>query len=148
MDRCPECGGYLARVRTTVDTRVGRRTVAVSGEFLQCQGECREVYFAPGESDEVSRRATDMARAEEGLLTPQEIREIRRQHDLTQQQLEQLLNVGPKTVVRWERGTVMQNAATDTLLRLLRDVPAVYRHLLRTRERVLRDDADHHAVRG
>ncbi|MBL0171910.1 MAG: helix-turn-helix domain-containing protein [Gemmatimonadaceae bacterium] len=80
-----------------------------------------------------------MARADHGLLTPQELRDIRGQHDLTQQQLEQLLNVGPKTVVRWEKGTVVQNAATVTLLRLLRDVPAVYRHLRRTRHHAIRE---------
>lgn len=127
----------MRRTRTTVNTRVGRRAVHVEGKFLQCQGKCREVYFEPGEADEVSRRAAEIARANQGLLTPQEIREIREQHNLTQQQLEQLLNVGSKTVVRWEKGTVVQNAATDTLLRLFRDVPAVYRHLRRTRKHAL-----------
>ena len=121
-------------MRTVVTTRTGRRTISVAGKFLQCQGECREIYFGPGEADDVSRRAAEIARTDSGLLTPQEIRDIRDQHDLTQQQLEQLLNVGPKTVVRWEKGTVVQNAATDTLLRLLRDVPAAYRHLRRARD--------------
>lgn len=137
LDHCPECGGIIRRTPTIVPTRIGRRAIPVSGKFLQCQGECREIYFEPGEADEVSRRAAEIARASDGLLTPQEIRQIRRQHDLTQQQLEQLLNVGPKTVVRWEKGTVVQNAATDTLLRLLRDVPAVYRHLSRTHRHTL-----------
>ena len=139
LDRCPECGGNIKRTRTVVTTRIGRRTIPVTGKFLQCQGECHEIYFEPGEADEVSRRSADIARTDNGLLTPQEIREIRRQHDLTQQQLEQLLNVGPKTVVRWEKGTVVQNSATDTLLRLLRDVPAVYRHLRRTREHAIQE---------
>ena len=136
-DHCPECGGAVKRIRTVVTTRIGRRTIPVAGKFLRCQGECCEIYFAPGEADEVSRRAAEIARSDHGLLTPQEIRDIRGQHDLTQQQLEQLLNVGPKTVVRWEKGTVVQNAATDTLLRLLRDVPAVYRHLRRARAHAL-----------
>ena len=139
LNRCPECGGNIKRTRTVVTTRVGRRAIPVTGKFLQCQGECREVYFEPGEANEVSRRAAEIARTGDGLLTPQEIRDIRHRHDLTQQQLEQLLNVGPKTVVRWERGTVVQNAATDTLLRLLRDVPAVYRHLRRTRHHAIRE---------
>ncbi len=137
LDRCPECGGNVKRTRTVVTTRIGRRTIPVTGKFLQCHGECREIYFEPGEADDVSRRAAMIARTDNGLLTPQDIREIRRQHDLTQYELEQLLNVGPKTVVRWEKGTVVQNAATDTLLRLLRDVPAVYRHLRRTRQHAI-----------
>lgn len=141
LGHCPECGGKVKRIRTVVTTRIGRRTIPVTGKFLQCQGECREIYFGPGEADDVSRRAAEIARTDSGLLTSQEIRDIRDQHDLTQQQLEQLLNVGPKTVVRWEKGTVVQNAATDTLLRLLRDVPAVYRYLRRARDHALSEAA-------
>jgi DNA-binding transcriptional regulator YiaG len=43
---------------------------------------------------------------------------------------ERVLRVGPKTVVRWERGTVFQNRATDTLLRMIRDVPAAREYLM------------------
>ena len=52
------------------------------------------------------------------------LRAIREGYGLTQDALEQLLRVGPKTVVRWERGTVCQSAAVDTLLAVLRDEPA------------------------
>jgi HTH-type transcriptional regulator/antitoxin MqsA len=69
------------------------------------------------------RRASDAIRAEEGLLSAREIREIREELGLTQQGLERLLGVGPKTVVRWERGTVFQNRSTDSLLRVLRAFP-------------------------
>jgi hypothetical protein len=39
--------------------------------------------------------------------------------------LENLLGVGSKTVVRWEKGTVFQSATADRLMRLILRVPAV-----------------------
>ena len=63
LDHCPECDGLIARVHPIADTRIGRRSIPVHREFLQCQGECREAYFALGEGDEEWRRAADIGRA-------------------------------------------------------------------------------------
>jgi len=62
-------------------------------------------------------------RAHEGLLSPQEIRAIRERLGYTQAQLEQVLAVGPKTVVRWEKGTVRQSRLADRFLRTLAAYP-------------------------
>ena len=131
---CPECGGAVSRGHHTFDVHVGRRTVTVAGEYLRCEGECREIYFAPGEMDATMIRASDAIREEEGLLTPADIKAFRKRVGLTQPQLEDLLGAGPKTVTRWEKGTVIQNGATDTLLRVLRDVPEALSYLLPKRE--------------
>jgi HTH-type transcriptional regulator/antitoxin MqsA len=72
-------------------------------------------------------------RREEGLLMPDEIREIRQRYGLSQADLERLIGAGPKTVVRWERGTTFQNRTADTLLRVLRDHPEVMAELTRER---------------
>jgi len=133
LTTCPECGGRVARRHHTFDMHVGRRTVTISGEYERCVGTCKEVYFAPGEMDAAMIRASDAVRSEEGLLSPSEIKAFRKQLGLTQPQLEDLLGAGPKTVTRWEKGTVIQNGATDTLLRLLREVPEALSYLLRQR---------------
>jgi len=75
--------------------------------------------------DATLRRASDAIRAEEGLLLPSQIRSIREGLGLTQHAFEQLLGVGPKTVVRWEKGSVFQNKATDALLRIVGRFPEV-----------------------
>ena len=129
---CPECGGPVARMEGSLDAHVGRRTVAVPAQYDRCS-ECGEIYLAPGQMNEVLKRASDLIRLEEGLLSSDEIKVIRRQLGVTQTQLEQLIGAGPKTVVRWEKGTVFQNGATDTLLRVLRDVPEAASYLLRER---------------
>jgi HTH-type transcriptional regulator / antitoxin MqsA len=79
----------------------------------------------------VQMLASEKIRDREGLLRSSEIHSIRSRLHLSQQQFEQLLGVGPKTVVRWEGGTVFQNRATDSLLRLIADVPDVVPYLAR-----------------
>ncbi|MBA2245904.1 MAG: type II toxin-antitoxin system MqsA family antitoxin [Gemmatimonadetes bacterium] len=100
------------------EVQIGQRSAVVEDEFFRCI-KCGEELYAPGMMDAVMRRAAEKIRREEGLLIPAEIRAIRERYGLTQTEFERLLGVGPKTVVRWERGTVFQNAATDALLRLL-----------------------------
>lgn len=106
-----------------------REPVSVRGTYATCD-RCGEVYLAPGEGDALHRKASDVVRKREGLLSSAEIRALRDDLGLSQCRFEQLLGVGPKTVVRWEKGTVFQNRTTDTLLRLIRDMPAVRRRLL------------------
>lgn len=127
---CAACGGDVVRQQTTIQVPMGSRgDIPVSGVFAQCQ-RCGEVYTALGEGDAIYRAACDVVREREGLLTPAEIVELREQLALTQAQLEAILRVGPKTVVRWERGTVFQSKAADTLLRTLRDVPEARTYLI------------------
>ena len=134
LTTCPECGGRITRARHAVDVHIGRRTVAVEGEYARCTGECAEFYFAAGEMDAALSRATEVIRANEGLLTPADIKALRKRIGLTQPQLEHLLGAGLKTVTRWEKGTVIQNGAADTLLRVIRDVPEALTYLLRARQ--------------
>jgi HTH-type transcriptional regulator/antitoxin MqsA len=132
LKTCTDCGGAIARRADTFDAHIGRRTVSVPGEYDRCAG-CGEFYFAPGEMDEMMKRASGIVRAGEGLLLPSQIKAFRKGIGLTQPQLEDLLGAGPKTVGRWEKGTVIQNGATDTLLRLLMDMPEALQHLLAKR---------------
>lgn len=128
LSECPLCGADVKRVHASIPIQVGARSVPVAGDYSTCTG-CGEVFFGPGEMDRAMRAASSVVRQEEGLLQPEEVRSIREGLDLSQADFERLLGVGPKTVVRWEKGTVFQNGATDSLLRLLRDVPGCIGYL-------------------
>lgn len=129
---CPVCAGTI-RVRDgDRDIHVGQRTVTVRSSQPTCE-QCGEVFFSPADMDALQQRASDEIRARERLLSPEAIRAVRNSLGLTQSQFEALLNVGAKTVVRWERGTVFQNPATDTLIRVIRDVPAAVHYLAQQR---------------
>jgi HTH-type transcriptional regulator/antitoxin MqsA len=83
------------------------------------------MLLAAGEMRVMQRRAAEIARREDGLLAPAEIRALRESYGLSQEGFERLIKAGPKTVTRWERGTVCQNGTADTLMRMLRDEPAI-----------------------
>lgn len=124
MERCPICEGRLEAALEEREVHVGNRCARVPDRFLRCR-LCGEALYAPGQVDATLRRASDAIRAEEGLLLPSQIRSIREGLGLTQHAFEQLLGVGPKTVVRWEKGSVFQNKATDALLRIVGRFPEV-----------------------
>lgn len=129
---CYECDAEAELVRGTRQVRVGDRTVTVEAEYMACSG-CGETFFLPGQMREMQRAAASVVRKDDGLLPPEEIVAIRERYGLTQAGLEKLINAGPKTVTRWERGAVAQNGTADTLLRVLRDHSAVARQLAAAR---------------
>jgi putative zinc finger/helix-turn-helix YgiT family protein len=96
---------------------------------MRCDS-CGEVFFAPGQSDALQRAASDVARAEMGLVTGAEIARFRASRGLTQAQLEAALDVPAKTVARWEIGSVLQSRAADRFLRVLRAHPELVGELL------------------
>lgn len=132
LESCPLCGGGITTFRGTTEVTMGARRVAVQDSHERCD-ECGEGFYGPGQLERLEREAASRIRASEGLLTPDQIRAIRERLALSQAAFEQLLGVGPKTVVRWERGTVFQNRSTDALIRAVDAVPGVapFLHTLR-----------------
>lgn len=124
MHTCRECGGSMERARVVREVQVGHRSIPVEAEVSRCS-RCGEILLAAGQMREMQRRAAEIARQEDGLLAPAEIRALRERYQLSQEAFERLIKADPKTVTRWERGTVCQNGTADTLMRLLRDEPAI-----------------------
>ena len=132
METCYVCGGDAELVSEPRTVTIGKRSVTIEDRFHRC-GACGETFYTGDMADETLRRASTQIRREEGLLMPEEIRQIRRRYGLSQAELERLIGAGPKTVVRWERGTIFQHHTADTLLRVLRDHPEVVAQLARER---------------
>lgn len=63
-----------------------------------------------------------------GVLTPDEIREIRESYGLSRADFAQITQLGVATLARWERGELIQNAAYNQFLYLLK-APANLRRL-------------------
>jgi len=117
--KCGECGG-------TVGESVEAIAIDLRGELVNVDGiahgrctRCGEVYLDVDAGDRLQREAVARLREARGLLTPAQIRDLRRSLKLSQAAFEKLLGTGPKTVVRWEKGTVFQSATADKLMRLL-----------------------------
>jgi putative zinc finger/helix-turn-helix YgiT family protein len=134
---CGLCGGPAKLHREIRPIRILGRTVEVEDEFYRCSA-CEEEFYLPGMMDAVMKRATARIREDDGLLTPEQVRAVRQKYGLTQPEFERLLGVGMNTVVRWERGTVPQNSAADSLLRLIGEFPENARFLAELHGVVLR----------
>jgi HTH-type transcriptional regulator/antitoxin MqsA len=119
---CYACDREAVLVREPREVLIGQRAVTVEGEFMRCP-ECGEAFFLAGQADAMQRLAADQIRREDGLLTAGEVKAFRTRLMLSQADFERLLGTGPKTVVRWERGTVTQSATADTLMRVLMKHP-------------------------
>ncbi|HEX8674618.1 MAG TPA: type II TA system antitoxin MqsA family protein, partial [Longimicrobium sp.] len=121
-ERCYACDSEALPVRESREVLIGEREVSVESEFMRCSG-CGEAFFLPEQADALQRLAADQVRREDGLLATGEVKAFRERLRLSQAEFEQLLGTGPKTVVRWERGTVTQSSTADTLMRVLMKHP-------------------------
>jgi HTH-type transcriptional regulator/antitoxin MqsA len=123
--KCGECGSRVEESAESIAIDLRGETVDVHGiEHGRCTA-CGEVYLDIGAAGQLQREAVARLREARGLLTPAEIRDLRTSLDLSQAKFEKLLGTGPKTVVRWEKGTVFQSATADRLMRLLIAQPAL-----------------------
>ena len=132
VERCYLCNNIADRLVERREGRWGTRRVMIDDEFYRCSS-CGEEFYDGFMAQEYNRRTAAAIRAEDGLLAPDEVRVVRMKYGLTQAGLETLIGSGEKTVVRWERGSVAQNATADTLLRVLRDHPEVVAKLAEER---------------
>jgi HTH-type transcriptional regulator/antitoxin MqsA len=121
---CHQCRSPAYLTRGERRTPMGSLPISFEDEFYLCSN-CGERFYDSDMAEASNRRAAAAVRHAEGLLAPDEIREIRVQYGLSQAKFEKLIGSGEKTVVRWEKGTIAQNATADTLLRILRDHPDV-----------------------
>lgn len=124
---CPTCGG--TEFRTGIHTERVRAPGGVFAEFGYESHTC--VKCGEQLLTSMQARARELARASalrkvQGLVSPQRIKAIRAAYSLTQTMLEQILGVGAKTVVRWERGSVPQSRPVNKLLNIAERFPVVF----------------------
>ena len=132
IDECSLCGGTIRLVQEPVSVRVGERAVIVDFSHRKCDS-CGETFHRPEELRALRQKAAATLRQEEGLLTPDEQRDLRMALGISQTAMDDLIHAGRKTTARWEAGTVCQSGAADTLLRILKDVPEAVAYLARFR---------------
>lgn len=122
MKKCPVCKGNVDRRREERELSLQGRTVTVAQEFFWC-AECESERMTPEMLDESLRHAVELIRKLDGLLSAEEIKKLRTNLGYTQIEFEAILGSGPKTVTRWERGTVAPSGAANRLLEMFRDRP-------------------------
>jgi HTH-type transcriptional regulator / antitoxin MqsA len=122
-ESCGKCGGKVSASQGPISIEMRGETITVPDVEHGICRSCGETYLDLCGIQRVQEEAVRRVKQAKGLLTSGEIRDLRRSLGLSQTGFQRLLGTGPKTVVRWEKGTVFQSATADRLMRLLRARP-------------------------
>jgi HTH-type transcriptional regulator / antitoxin MqsA len=126
--KCSVCGGSTTEVKEVKKTKYRDEVVEVETALFRC-GSCKEGFVTPQQLRNHSRAVKNEVRKKLGLLPPKAIVAVRQKLGLTQSALEDALGTGPKMVVRWESGKVIQSRGHDNMLRLLDRNPSTLKSL-------------------
>jgi putative zinc finger/helix-turn-helix YgiT family protein len=99
-------------------------TVSIPG--LVCS-KCGFSTVSNKQSGKFTQAISDAYRAAHGLLTGAELRRLRIELEMSQQEFAEYLGVGVASVKRWECGQI-QDKAMDELIRLKTDLKAALRN--------------------
>src|SRR5438874_2481801 len=101
-DACPSCGTPMREARARLTSRINAEEVAVDDSpHLRCP-KCREIVLRYDDWRRLEQRALDRYRKKYGLLSADEIRQLRERLGLTQAALARILRLGGNTISRWE----------------------------------------------
>ncbi|WP_019998652.1 type II TA system antitoxin MqsA family protein [Aureimonas ureilytica] len=128
---CLECGSgnVSEEVSEFVTTVRGRKMMIPADRHMRCAA-CGSISH-PGEMASMHMQAVgERIRQVDGLLSLEELKEIRARYGFQQEEMEALIDSGPKTWVRWERGRVVPSPQYDKVIRRIADDPRYLRQLM------------------
>lgn len=119
MHECSLCGERSAlhsieRQKFVYGDGADRAELEAQVPVWKCSS-CGEQYLAVGAEE---ARHESVCR-HLGRLTPKEIKQIRQQYGVSQEEFAKLTGIGPASIKRWESGALIQSESSDITLRLL-----------------------------
>lgn len=118
---CSNCGRetQLELITKEEVMHVRGEPIKVKVEYCKCP-QCGDEVFDPNRNPDPFDKAYREYRQKHALLQPEEIKEWRKEHRLTQGELAKLLGLGTATINRYENGA-LQDGSHDRLIRLAMD---------------------------
>jgi putative zinc finger/helix-turn-helix YgiT family protein len=116
---CAACGSAdVARTVIDEEMQYGAAPKPIRLHVRVPTSHCRtcDSEFTDGSAEEIRHEAVCRYL---GVLTPNEVRDIRTRFGMSRQRFADVTRLGVATLARWESGEVIQNAALDTYLRLV-----------------------------
>lgn len=128
--KCPVCDkGKLTRAIRQLSYAYRGRTTTIRQCGRYCSA-CSEAILSTQEAASYMRTIKIFrAQVDSAILTPTEVRRIRKRLGLTQRQADEIFGCNPYSFSRYERGTAQQSKLTDKLLRLLDKHPELVAEL-------------------
>lgn len=132
---CAECGApEMRRTNDAFEEMYRGEKMRIAGVPHWVCDACGEMEFESQDLKLLNQTINDNIRRTNGLLSADEIKAIRKAHNLNQQQFEAVLGVTSPTVCRWETGAVVQSKPLDSLMRAFRDHDCVADDMMRRAE--------------
>lgn len=110
------CGSDATEIRTET------RKMEILGEKYEIQKEyyhctlCGEEWVTPEQSKAATDKITAIKRRAQGFLAPQDIKDLRERHGLTQKQAAIIFGGGDNAFSKYERGEIYPSTAMDKLM--------------------------------
>lgn len=121
----PETGAPLTRGtrKLTLSYKSQRETVDMPGWYPEGDPSAESGIHDPHDLQASDRAINRMKAREAGLMTPEEVRQVRRKLGLTQREAGRIIGGGPNAFQKYEAGDVLLSKPADTALRLLANNP-------------------------
>jgi HTH-type transcriptional regulator/antitoxin MqsA len=121
---CPVCGkGTLNKELVEERFEYKDQSISIPNYLVYKCDACKETIVDKGTLKSSGKLLKNFKCKVDGLLTGDEIKEIRKKLNLTQEQMSEILGGGLKSFARYESGQVCQSRAMDNLLRILDRYP-------------------------
>lgn len=125
---CPECSGTMIRETRPYTVKYKGLSSVVDLPGWYC-AECGEAVFIGKDMDAADRELVKLKAKAEHLLSPDQVRRIRKKLSLTQEEAGRLLGGGPNAFHKYESAQVTTSQAVSNLLVLLDANPGMLRIL-------------------
>lgn len=104
---CHQCGEEreYTEKELSFNYEVRNLDFTIIGKLAYCK-VCGEELFHPQYDRDNQKKAFDLYRTQEGILSPEQIKEIREKYGLTIRDYSRLLGFGEITIARYERGSL------------------------------------------
>ncbi|ELY3856772.1 type II toxin-antitoxin system MqsA family antitoxin [Providencia rettgeri] len=114
---CPVCGmGHLSSTVESVEFEYKTIKKALNTKYSICD-ECGSEIATADDAKFNKRSVTAFHKQVDGLLTGKELKEIRKELGITQQQASAIFGGGPNSFTKYEHDDVIQSVAMDKFIR-------------------------------
>jgi HTH-type transcriptional regulator/antitoxin MqsA len=128
-EKCANCGADNLQRRVEAETlQYKGQPIVTDVEYSLCP-QCGAEAIFPDQIKRNDCRVRDAWRKADGLLTGEEIADLRKKLGLTQQDAAKVFGGGVNAFSKYERGEVIQSEGMDKLMRLALEMPDVSRWL-------------------